>query len=112
MELEILEERPGLKKLSEKAVDDEDKPKSLVYPLVNAGSSNIRLPLWLLEYWRKVAIHCLFLDPITLFNAHLRAEILDYLPNPSHFRFSNFVCSITPSILKFLKNLSSKGHPF
>ena len=52
MELEILDER--LKKLSEKEVDDEDKPKSLVYPLVNAGSSNIRLPLWVLEYWSKV----------------------------------------------------------
>jgi hypothetical protein len=50
-ELGILEER--LEKVSKK-VDEEEKPKSLVYPLVNAGSSNIRLPLWILEYWSRL----------------------------------------------------------
>ena len=50
-ELETLEER--LEKVLENELDDEEKPKSLVYPLVTANSSNIRLPLWVLEYWRK-----------------------------------------------------------
>ena len=50
-ELETLEER--LKKVLENELDDIEKPKSLVYPLVTANSSNIRLPLWVLEYWRK-----------------------------------------------------------
>ena len=51
VELGILEER--LEKVSENEVDDEEKPQSLVYPIVT-GSSNIRLPLWVLEYWRKL----------------------------------------------------------
>jgi hypothetical protein len=51
-ELKILEER--LEKVSEIEVDDEEKPKSLVYPLVNTGSSNIWLPFWVLEYWSKM----------------------------------------------------------
>lgn len=37
----------------EKASEDEEKPKSLVYPLSITPSSNIRLPLWVLEYWSK-----------------------------------------------------------
>ena len=37
----------------EKASEDEEKPKSLVYPLSITPSSNIRLPLWVLDYWRK-----------------------------------------------------------
>jgi hypothetical protein len=48
-ELGMLEDR--LEKVSE---NDEEKPKSLVYPLVTPSYSNIRLPLWVLEYWRKV----------------------------------------------------------
>lgn len=50
MEVEILQER--LEKVSENKVDEE-KPKSLVYPLSTTNSPNIRLPLWVLEYWRK-----------------------------------------------------------
>jgi hypothetical protein len=36
--------------------DDQEKPKSLVYPLPTATCPNIRLPLWVLEYWRRVHV--------------------------------------------------------
>jgi hypothetical protein len=53
-ELGMLEERLEKVSDSENEVDDKEKPKSLVYPLVTHSSSNIRLPLWVLEYWSKV----------------------------------------------------------
>jgi hypothetical protein len=52
-DIEILLER--LENAAENA-DDQEKPKSLVYPLPTATSPNIRLPLWVLEYWRKVHV--------------------------------------------------------
>ena len=50
MQVGLIQER--LEKVSE----DEEIPKSLAYPLSathSPGSPNIRLPLWILEYWSK-----------------------------------------------------------
>lgn len=51
-DVEVLQER--LEKLSED-VAEQEKPKSLVYPLPNpiTTSPSIRLPLWVLDYWSK-----------------------------------------------------------
>ena len=50
MQVEMIQER--LENLSKDATNEE-KPKSLVYPLSATPSPNIRLPLWVLEYWSK-----------------------------------------------------------
>ena len=53
-DVEVLQER--LEKLSkDEAIPVQERPKSLVYPLLTptTTSPSIRLPLWILNYWSK-----------------------------------------------------------